>query len=141
MLSVLGEGMPLIYNGQEAGHDKRLPFFERDPIVWREHPLGELYRQLFALKRENTALWNAQWGARMIEAPNTSPSSVLSFVRRNEREKVFVALNFSDAPRLVSFKDGLYHGEFTDYFSKDRVELNESTRLSFAPWGYRVFVK
>ena len=68
--------------------DKRLPFFERDPIVWREHPLGELYRQLFALKRKNTALWNAQWGARMIEVPNTSPSSVLSFVRRNEREKV-----------------------------------------------------
>lgn len=51
MLSVVGEGMPLIYSGQEAGNDRRLEFFERDPIVWREHPLGELYRKLFALKR------------------------------------------------------------------------------------------
>jgi hypothetical protein len=75
----------------------------------------------------------------MIEVPNSSPSSVLSFVRRKEREKVFVARNFSDAQQVVSFKDGLHHGEFTDFFSKDRVELNEATHLSFAPWGYRVF--
>ena len=37
-LSVVGDGMPLIYSGQEAGNDKRLEFFERDPIVWRDHP-------------------------------------------------------------------------------------------------------
>ncbi len=46
-----------------------------------------------------------------------------------------------DQARDLMLKDGLHHGEFTDYFSKDRVELNESTQLSFAPWGYRVFVK
>ena len=38
VLSVISEGMPLVYNGQEAGYDKRLEFFERDPIQWREHP-------------------------------------------------------------------------------------------------------
>ncbi|MDP2994840.1 MAG: hypothetical protein Q8N46_06920 [Anaerolineales bacterium] len=58
-LSVVGEGMPLIYNGQEAGNTKRLAFFEKDSIEWREHPPGELYKKLFALKKENTALWNA----------------------------------------------------------------------------------
>ena len=31
-------GLPLIYNGQEAGNTRRLAF-ERDPIEWREHPL------------------------------------------------------------------------------------------------------
>ena len=62
VLSVVGEGMPLIYNGQEAGNDRRLAFFEKDPIEWREHPQGELYRRLFALKKANTALWNARLG-------------------------------------------------------------------------------
>ena len=71
VLTVVSEGMPLIYNGQEAGHDKRLEFFERDPIVWQEHPHGELYRRLFALKHANTALWNAPWGARMVRVPNS----------------------------------------------------------------------
>ncbi len=36
VLSVVGEGMPLIYNGQEAGNSKRLEFFEKDPIQWKE---------------------------------------------------------------------------------------------------------
>ncbi len=75
VLSVVGEGMPLIYSGQEAGNDRRLEFFERDPIVWREHPQGELYRKLFALKRTNTALWNARWGARMVNVPNSLPAT------------------------------------------------------------------
>ncbi|HEX8852840.1 MAG TPA: alpha-amylase family glycosyl hydrolase, partial [Pyrinomonadaceae bacterium] len=66
VLSAVGEGMPLVYNGQEAGNPRRLQFFEKDPIEWREHPNGELYKKLFALKKKNTALWNAQWGARMI---------------------------------------------------------------------------
>ena len=52
MLSVVGEGMPLIYNGQEAGNTRRLPFFEKDPIDWKDHPNGELYKKLFALKKQ-----------------------------------------------------------------------------------------
>ncbi|MEY4376786.1 MAG: Alpha-amylase, partial [Pseudomonadota bacterium] len=43
VLSVVGSGMPLVYNGQEAGNTKRLQFFEKDPIQWKEHPNGDLY--------------------------------------------------------------------------------------------------
>ena len=50
VLSVVSEGMPLMYNGQEAGNPRRLAFFDKDPIVWQEHPLGGLYKKLFALK-------------------------------------------------------------------------------------------
>ena len=63
VLSVISEGMPMIYNGQEAGNPKRLAFFEKDPIEWREHPIGELYQRLLELKKSNTALWNGHWGA------------------------------------------------------------------------------
>ena len=68
VLSVVGEGMPLVYNGQEAGYDHRLAFFEKDPIVWREHWQGDLYRRLFALKHANRALWNGIWGGTMLGA-------------------------------------------------------------------------
>ena len=69
--------MPLIYNGQEAGNTKRLKFFERDPIVWKSHPNGDLYKKLIALKTQNTALWNAHWGAPMIDVPNCAPDQGL----------------------------------------------------------------
>ena len=141
VLSVVGEGLPLIYNGQEAGNTKRLEFFERDPIVWKKHRLGELYQQLFALKKANTALWNAAWGARMIRVPNSDGEKVLSFVRQNERDKVFVAINFSAQKLTVKLEEALYIGTYTEYFSNQRVEFSGSEELTLEAWGYRVFVQ
>jgi glycosidase len=141
VLSVVGEGMPLIYNGQEAGNPKQLAFFERDPIEWREHPIGDLYKKLFALKKGNTALWNAQWGARMIQVTNSAPAQVLSFVRQNERDKIFAVINFSDENQIVSFHESLHHGKYVDYFSQEVVELLSNHSLRLVPWGYRIFVR
>jgi hypothetical protein len=141
VLSVVGEGMPLIYNGQEAGNMKRLAFFERDPIAWKPDPHGELYRRLFALRKKNTALWNAQWGARMLDVPNTAPGRVLSFVRLNERDKVFAVFNFSPAAASVTFADDLFVGSYQDFASGASLELGQGTKLDLPAWGYRVFVK
>jgi len=141
VLSVVGDGLPLIYDGQEAGNPRRLAFFEKDSIVWREHPIGELYRRLFALKHANTALWNARWGATMLKVPNDAEAHVLSFVRRNDRDKVFAVLNLSTEPRTVTFREALYHGTYTDAFSGQAATLDAATRLTLAPWGYRIFVR
>ena len=141
VLSVVSEGMPLIYNGQEAGNERRLAFFERDPIDWRPHPLGELYARLFALKRDNTALWNAAWGARMVNAPNNALNQVLSFVRQNERDHVFAVFNFSDRPQVVTFDEALHHGDYTDFFSGEPVTFDAGTRLEIERWGYRLYIR
>lgn len=141
VLSVISEGMPLIYTGQEAGNTKRLKFFDQDPVEWKEHPNGELYKRLFALKKKNTALWNAHWGARMIDVPNNNHSRVLSFVRQNDRDKVFAVFNFSPEPQTAVFAWSLHHGIYRDYFSNETIELNDSTILILPPWGYKVFVR
>jgi glycosidase len=140
VLSVVGDGMPLIYSGQEAGNDKRLEFFERDPITWREHPQGELYRRLFALKRTNTALWNAHWGARMIAVPNTAGEGIFSFVRRNDQDKVFAIFNLSPDEHSVSFRESLCHGDYVDFFSGEKVPVKEFTTMRLAPWSYRLLL-
>lgn len=141
VLSVVGEGMPLIYNGQEAGNTKRLAFFERDPIQWRAHPLGDLYKKLLALKKQNTALWNGSWGATMIRVPNTQPKQVFSFVRQNQNDKVFVVMNLSNKPQKVSFNEPAFRGVYRDYFSDEHIEHNDMTSLMLEPWAYRVYVR
>jgi glycosidase len=141
VLSVISEGMPMMYNGQEAGNPRRLAFFEKDPIDWREHPLGELYKKLFALKKANSALWNGKWGARMINVFNSAPAQVLSFVRRNERDQVFAVFNLSDQPQTVTFEEALHHGAYRETFTNEVVELDASTELRLDPWAYRVFVR
>ena len=140
-LSATSEGMPLLYNGQEAGNTKRLEFFEKDPIQWKTHPMGELYKKLFALKKNNSALWNGKWGARMIQVPNSALLQVLSFVRQDEKEKVFAVFNFSAEPQSVTFKDSLFHGKYTDYINGNQVEFSASTQLDLKPWEYHIFVK
>lgn len=140
VLSVIGDGLPLLHNGQEAGESKRLKFFERDPIEWREHPVGELYQRLFALKKANSALWNGAWGAPMIHVPNSAPDAVLSFVRRNATDKVFAVFNLSTDARKVRFEESPFPGTYRDYFANARVEFSAATELELGPWAFRVFV-
>jgi len=133
--------MPLIYNGQEAGNDRRLEFFEKDPIEWKDHPIGELYKKLFVLMKENSALWHSEWGTTMIRVPNSSEESVLSFVREDNQSKVFAVFNFSDEWKSVEFSESLHHGEYINYFSDEAVGFDENSTLEIEPWDYRVFVK
>jgi glycosidase len=141
VLSVVSKGMPLIYNGQEAGNTKRLAFFDKDPIEWREHPIGDLYRRLIALKKANSALWNGHWGAGMIQVVNSAPKQVFSFVRANDRNKVFAVFNFSAEAQKVTFEDSLYHGRYRDFDGGDEQTLGSDLVLDMPAWSYRVFVR
>jgi len=145
VLSFISEGMPLIYNGQEAGNPRRLAFFEKDPIEWREHPMGTFYQRLIALKKQHRPLWNAHWGTRMINVPNSTPTQVLSFVRQDEQDKVFAVFNFSDQAQAVQFDERLYHGAYRDAFSGEAVEFPQAGPAALKPWlkpwEYKVYVK
>jgi len=141
VLSFVGDGIPMIYNGQEAGNPKRLAFFERDPIVWREHPNGELYRRLTALKKQNSALWNGAWGARMVPVANDQPDAVISFVRADASHKVFAAFNFTPRPVEVGFLHDLHAGSYTDWSTGKAVMLARDAVLELPAWGYAVYVR
>jgi glycosidase len=140
VLSFTGEGMPLIYNGQEAGNPKRLAFFEKDSIVWREHPMAMLYTKLSRLRKSNSALWNSEWGARMIKVQNNVPDVVLSFVRQNAHNKVFTVINFSPKTQNVRFDEALHHGEYTEFFSGTKTQFPQTQPLQLPAWSYRVYI-
>lgn len=141
VFSFVSEGMPMIYNGQEAGNRKRLAFFDRDPIEWQASPQGELIKKLLALKKRNTALWNGAWGATMVQVPNNAPKKIFSFVRQNDQDKVFAAFNLSATPVAAEFKDGLQHGRYRDFSSGAAVAIDHTTRLDIPAWSYRILVK
>jgi glycosidase len=141
VLSVVSEGMPLIYNGQESGNTKRLKFFDKDSIEWKDHAIGDLYQKLLGLKKQNTALWNGNWGAKMTYIPNTSPTKVFSFVRHNDKDKVFATLNFSGERQSITFNESLQHGIYTEFFSNEQVEFLNSKTLQLEPWECQIFIK
>lgn len=140
VLSVVGEGIPLVYNGQEAGNEKRLAFFEKDPIEWRDHRIGDLYRQLLNLRKEHRVLWNGADGARMLHVPNSAPAQVFSFVRRNREEQIFAVFNFSPEAQKIRFAESLYTGSYVDVFSGAPFVAEEDLEMELAPWAFRVFL-
>jgi len=140
VLSVIGEGMPLIHNGQEAGESKRLAFFERDPIEWQEHEIGDLYRKLIALKKSKTVLGNGEYGAKMIQVPNSRMSQVFSFIRHDSSEKVFVVINFSNTATETRFTEPLFEGEYIDWSTGESFSFHTGTTLAVAPWQYKIFI-
>ena len=141
VLSFISEGMPMIYNGQEAGNRRRLAFFERDPLVWEDAPQAAFYRRLIALKQRNSALWNGADGAVMQEVRNDLPLQVFSFVRGNARDKVVAVFNLSAKPAEVRLQGQRQAGSYRDFDSGAAVNLVDGSTLSLPAWGYRVFIQ
>ena len=137
-LTFAADTMPLIYNGQESGNTKRLEFFEHDPIVWRDHPNGALFKKLIAFKKANPALANGQFGAPMIKVDNTVPAKVFSFVREQDGNKVLALFNFSSETQTIGFSDTLPAGRYTDFADGKPISVAQGTKLVMKPWSYRL---
>jgi len=134
------EGIPLIYNGQEAGNDKRLKFFERDPIAWKDHPHAALIRDWIGFRDEHPALDNAPWGARMVHVKNSDAQKVFSFVRAKDGDAVFVAQNYSAEPKTVTLEEIPHPGRWTEKGGAE-IDLAKGSNLTLAPWSTRVFTR
>jgi len=141
VLCTMVNGMPLVYSGQEAGLDRSLKFFDKDDIVWKDHPNAALYTQLFALKHKNHALWNGAFGGTMVRIYNDKMDKIISFSREKDNDKVIPILNFSNEEVTVKLNSKYEKGTYKDLFSGQEYLLKGDDILTLQPWGYLVLVK
>ncbi len=134
-------GMPLIYSGQEASLDKRLKFYDRDPIDWKPSPFRELYTKLVHLKLKNKALWCGDKGGKMILISKPNDKSVYSFVREKDGDKVFVIFNLSGKPVDVTLQSELMKGNYKNLFTGKKDSFGTKYEFQLRPWDYEFFVK
>jgi len=134
-------GMPLVYGGQEVGLDRSLKFFDKDEIVWKAHPFTDLYTKLFALKHKNKALWNGDYGGHMIRIFSDKMDKVISFSRTKENDQIIVFMNYSPEAVTVTLDTKYQKGNYTNYFTNEKVTLNGKDVLTLQPWGYDILVK
>ncbi|MBK6962874.1 MAG: alpha-glucosidase C-terminal domain-containing protein [Bacteroidales bacterium] len=139
VLASVVNGMPLIYSGQEAGLNKSLAFFEKDPIEWKESPNFEIYKKLFALKHSNQALWNGDWGGEMVRIYSDHMDQVISFLREKNGDKVLPVINFSNRPVTVTLKTKYCTGIYQDLFSGKEYNIVENQLFTLNPWEFFVF--
>jgi glycosidase len=135
------QGVPLLYSGQEACLDKKLKFFVRDPIVWDTCDLTYFYKSLISLKKSNKALWNGDFGGKMVKIRTNKDRKIFAYSREKDDNRVVVFLNLTK--KNVSFKPVLrgLEGEYMDYFTSKKTTLPLESDIKLEPWGYRVYIK
>ncbi|MES2178182.1 MAG: alpha-amylase family glycosyl hydrolase [Gemmatimonadota bacterium] len=139
--ATLRNSMPLIYTGQEASLGKRLRFFEKDTVDWRDTSLTPFYRSIFELKHAQPALLSGVEGATQTSLKNDGDKHVYAFVRTRGASTVVVAVNFGDTPAVMSYQGFAQSGDYTDWFSKSATPLGAAGRIDIPAHGYRVLVR
>ncbi len=139
VLSAVMKGMPLMYSGQEAGNNKALHFFERQPIQWQPHRFKAMYSALFNLKKTNHALWNGNAGGPMQRLGKDA--NVFAFARSKDKNVVVGVFNLSNAKQSFTLTDGALAGSYKDGITGKPATLQAGETIELKPWEYHVFAK
>ena len=134
VLTALLPGMPMLYSGQEVGLNRRLAFFDRDPIDWGNFPLQDFYTRLFQLKKNHPALRNGDPASEFQRRPG--PPETYAFTRTKGGAAVLCAVNVAAEARMLPAVAGCWR----DLFSNETVALSAGQQLAVPAHGWRVLV-
>lgn len=136
VLTFASKGMPLIHNGQEAGLRRRLAFFDKDEIEWREDPMRAFYQRLVALRRDTSALWSGTAGAPMVPLATDADEHVIAFVREDDDSRVLMVANLSPQARAVSLRSTIAEGDYTSFADGAALTVAVNRPLELPAWGW-----
>jgi glycosidase len=106
------DGVPLLYNGMEAGDATESAdpaLFDQRTICWQPHQnerpqFRSIYHDLIQLRQRNPALCTSevQW------LHNSSEATLVTLLRADSKDEFLVTINFSNRPleATVELKDG-----------------------------------
>jgi len=107
------DGVPLLYNGMEAGDATESgdpALFEKMPVFWHpkeRQPLRKIYRGLIALRKEYAPFRND----RVIWLHNSDDSSLVTFMRLDGKDEFVITINLSNRPAM-GWVEVLHEEEF-----------------------------
>lgn len=133
--------MLLVYTGQEAGNTKRLSFFEKDLVEWKDDKLFDIYSKLFQLKKNNAALQNGERGKEMIYLKSTDENNVLAFSRGSRKDKVVAVFNLSNKPVSVVLSGETLRGSYKNFISGKLESISTMKSFNLNYWEYRIYIK
>ncbi len=142
VFSFTWNGIPMIYSGQELPNNKRLDFFEKDTIDWKENnELHDFYKVLIQLKKSNPAI-TAIDTAVSTQLINVNPSNtVLSYLRTKGKDEVLVLLNLKNEHAIVKLVNQPIAGIYREVFTKKEYQITEGAQLEMSEYDFFVLEK
>ncbi len=138
-LMFLMEGMPCIYNGQEASLDKRLSFFNKDEIDWSNMERTAFFKTLIDLKHTNKALWHGRDGGFIHKIATSNNANVYAFGREKDGDRVVGIFNMKDTPLSITIKNGRFTGKYKDVFTGEKFTLEAEMHYDLKGFEYHIF--
>jgi pullulanase/glycogen debranching enzyme len=142
VFSATWNGVPLLYSGQELPNNKRLEFFEKDPIEWDgQYRKAAFYKTLLQLKSTHPALRGGDSSVTTFRLQNSSPGELLAYVRQQGEKKVLVLLNMSAKPIEFRINEEASAGSWTNVFDNTTISIDTDKEISLPAWGWKVYSK
>jgi glycosidase len=138
VLTYMLPGMPLTYSGQEAGNDKRLRFFEKDTIDWKDNTISGLYKTLNNLKKQNVALWNGLSGGTITNINNGQNDKVFACKREKDGNSIIAVINLSSSMQEIEVENSYISGDYIEMFSGENVQIKNKYKFVLKPWHYMI---
>ena len=147
------DGVPLVYNGMEAGDaaESGAPaLFERLPIFWqiaeRRPEFPRYYKAMIALRHSSVALRRGD----VTWLRNSDENRVVTFSRRSGSEELLIAINMSNRPFWGTVKAAGKFDEITPEIGNPLPPDDEKVKakvrsnvvlpaLSLDAFGFRIF--
>ena len=137
------DGVPLLYNGMEAGDVTESggpALFEPLKVVWqmaeRRPEFPRFYREMIALRRAHAALQQGE----TVWIDNSDPARLLSYMRKAEGEEFLVLINTTNRPLYGTVS--LAAGNWTDVtpgIAGGQHTTPAIPIVTLEAWGYRVY--
>jgi glycosidase len=134
VVAALYKGVPMIYNGQEAGMTAKILFpFTSDKVQWGANPdVTRAYQQLMAARAASPAL-------RAGTPTPYSTANVCAFTKTAGSEQAFVLANVRNAPQTFTVPTTLANTIWTNALQGGTYTVG--TTISLPAYGYLVLKK
>ena len=129
--------MPLVYSGQELPNYKRLKFFDKDEIDWKEPvELHNFYKALLNLHKNNAVA-----DGETFILP-TEHDGLMAFIRKKENDVVLVLINLSTENKVhIAVEHEWLNGSFQNVFSELSFSFTSKESFELQSCEYLVYRK
>ena len=147
LVYTLPQSLPLMYTGEEAGLERRLKFFEKDPIKvteWSDTSRYAFYRNLIQLHHMHPALKNNQSGSKFEEFNliEENTGMVYAYKRTLGKSEVIVMINLAQETAHFNIEGlKLDVNNYQSITSSQIEEFRLNEQIAMPPYSFLILHK
>ena len=147
MVYTLPQSLPLMYTGEEAGLERRLKFFEKDPVKvteWSDTSRYAFYRNLIQLHHMHPALKNNQAGSKFEEFNliEENTGMVYAYKRTSGKSEVIVMINLAQETAHFNIEGlKLDVNNYQSITSSQIEEFRFNEQIEMPPYSFLILHK